>query len=342
MKILRTLIWFFAVVLVIVLVGAAFFPAKQSFTETILINAPAEKIYKQVNCFKNWKTWSPWEEGIKKQKYGDTLCGKGASRTWMSEEDGKGKQVILLSESNTHIKTKLDFEQGSKAVSEWHFEKADSSDATKVSWSFETQAGYPLGRWISKLVIIPLVQKSYAKGLEALKLHVENMPEDSLPENSADFVIETFDEQWLVSARGGTEAENIPARMKEAFDAVIRKMSKEKLKASGAPFVIWHSKKGEIYDMECGIPYGGKEFKPSKKTERSKLPGGTVLTFMHKGSYDGLQQSWLKLRTYAKKSGYELNGAPFEEYLTDPKTEKDSSKWLTKLYQPILGDEVSK
>ncbi|ALO14213.1 Transcriptional regulator, effector-binding domain/component [Salinivirga cyanobacteriivorans] len=33
--------------------------------------------------------------------------------------------------------------------------------------------------------------------------------------------------------------------------------------------------------------------------------------------------------------GLEAAGSPWEVYLTDPQTEKDTSKWLTKMYQPV-------
>jgi hypothetical protein len=41
------------------------------------------------------------------------------------------------------------------------------------------------------------------------------------------------------------------------------------------------------------------------------------------------------LDKYIEDKGYTMNGAPFEQYITDPGMESDTSKWQTNIYFPV-------
>ena len=43
-----------------------------------------------------------------------------------------------------------------------------------------------------------------------------------------------------------------------------------------------------------------------------------------------------KQLAYLKENNTQAAGAPWEEYVTDPKTEPDTAKWLTRIYFPVL------
>lgn len=66
----------------------------------------------------------------------------------------------------------------------------------------------------------------------------------------------------------------------------------------------------------------------------SSLPGGTVATTMHVGSYDQMEPAYEALAQWVKEHGQELAGDPWEVYFSDPSVEPDPATWRTEIVQP--------
>lgn len=62
---------------------------------------------------------------------------------------------------------------------------------------------------------------------------------------------------------------------------------------------------------------------------------GKVIMAQHNGDYSSTHNSWGKIEEYIKANNLEMNGAPWEQYITDPMTEPDPSKWITNLFWPV-------
>jgi len=328
-KVLKVLLWVVGILAAIILVGALFLPSETKFEQTVVINAKPSMVYKQVSCLKNWAPWSPFKEGVTENTFSGAECGQGAIQSWV--EDGmSGKQTITEALENEYLKTELDFQQGELAYSEWKFE-ADG-EGTKVTWTFESKAAYPLGRWIGFTIVKPMLTESYIKGLNALKNYAETLKPD--PDLSEIYKTETVTSVQILSVRTTAKTAEIESKMGAIYGDIMKYIKKNKLTVSGVPVAIYHTWTDTETDMECGIPFTGTA-KGDKKIKVSKTYDGKVVTFMHLGSYESSGKSWGELLNYVKTAGFELNGAAYEEYITDPTTEPDTSKWMTKLCQPI-------
>jgi hypothetical protein len=87
------LIWILiavAAIVVVFLVVVALQPADFRIQRTALIAAPAQAVFAQVNDFRNWLAWSPWEKldpqlkettKARRQEPGRNTPG-WATRTW--------------------------------------------------------------------------------------------------------------------------------------------------------------------------------------------------------------------------------------------------------------------
>lgn len=69
--------------------------------------------------------------------------------------------------------------------------------------------------------------------------------------------------------------------------------------------------------------------------KKSSIPKAKALKIVHKGDYSDLPKSYGKVFSYMKENGIEEDGSPWEQYITDPRVEKDKSKWITHIYRPI-------
>ncbi|MBK7967170.1 MAG: hypothetical protein IPK10_19115 [Bacteroidetes bacterium] len=69
--------------------------------------------------------------------------------------------------------------------------------------------------------------------------------------------------------------------------------------------------------------------------QSGKYAGGNMLVVSYYGSYEGSGAGHNAANEYAKANNLEVIGAPWEKYVTDPMTEKDSTKWLTEICYPV-------
>jgi uncharacterized protein YndB with AHSA1/START domain len=90
------------------------------------------------------------------------------------------------------------------------------------------------------------------------------------------------------------------------------------------------------YHVMVAIPIN-KEIKPGPKSVINEMVvGGNILTTEVKGGRNSIDNAMGQLQNFRRD--YKLTGVamPFELMLTDRTIEKDTSKWVTQLYWPIL------
>jgi effector-binding domain-containing protein len=62
---------------------------------------------------------------------------------------------------------------------------------------------------------------------------------------------------------------------------------------------------------------------------------GKVVKAVHTGDYSGLVNAHMEINEYMQSKNLTMAGNPWESYVTDPMTEKDTAKWVTEIYYPI-------
>ena len=160
--------------LLLVLIGF-FLPSSAQVERSIVIAAPAEKIFPHINGMRAFHAWSPWSDIDPSTRYefSGPEQGIGSQMSWYSGDDrvGAGSQEITASEPNRRIETRLQFgEDGSGRAT---FLLEPDGTATRVRWQFETEFGWDLFSRYVGLMLDTMIGASYTKGLKALKSRVE-------------------------------------------------------------------------------------------------------------------------------------------------------------------------
>jgi Polyketide cyclase / dehydrase and lipid transport len=105
------------------------------------IEAPTPVVYSQLEDFKAWGAWSPWDklDPNMKKTFEGAPKGKGASYSWQGNDKvGKGKMTITDSQAPTEIKYRLEFLEPFAATANTAFKLSPEGDkATSVTWSME-------------------------------------------------------------------------------------------------------------------------------------------------------------------------------------------------------------
>ena len=172
MKTIKILVGIIVVMILLFLAWAAIRPSEIAINEKVVINAPIEEVFEQINDLHNWQNWSPWKDSTYNTEYGEITIGKGAKMIWNDKKEGKGTLTIIESMTNKEIVATLVFGEKSDGTST-KFTFVDLPEGTEVTWSMEvTDLSFPLGRMVGYM-IEKGAEHNFAKGLEALKTYVE-------------------------------------------------------------------------------------------------------------------------------------------------------------------------
>ena len=103
---------------------------------------------------------------------------------------------------------------------------------------------------------------------------------------------------------------------------------------AGPPLVrIFGRKDGKI-DLEAAMRVA-QAISPGGRVKSGTLQAGKAVVAGHVGPFDQLEETHQKIQEWVKTQGLTKNGAPWEEYWTDPGMEPDPAKWRTKVVWPV-------
>ena len=163
-------------VVILIAVGAAYLLPRHVVVERqIVVDAPPEEVYRQVNSLRAFSEWSPWGDYDPAMEvvYSGPDTGVGNVMEWRSDHPnvGTGRQEIVEAVENAHVRTTLVFDGMNPAEAWWTLEPEGAG--TRVTWGLDSDMGdTPVGRWFG-LALDRFVGADYERGLERLRARVE-------------------------------------------------------------------------------------------------------------------------------------------------------------------------
>jgi len=136
-----------AALIVAVLIFAATRPNTFRVQRSIVINAPAEKIFQLINDLRAWDSWEPEDrkDPTMKKTFGGPESGTGATVEWDSKgQGGKGRLVINESVPPNQVAIKVDFIRPFEAHNINEFTLEPHAGGTKVTWSIQASNLYAM------------------------------------------------------------------------------------------------------------------------------------------------------------------------------------------------------
>ena len=330
MKILKKVLLVLVILIAVLAVIGWFMPSKIHIERSLTMKAPVESIFKQVNVVKNWEKWSPWRKMDPEMKvtYYDIAEGLGASYSWVGEKSGEGLITFSEVKNNELIITDLDFKGEGKATGGFRFEPA--AEGTKVTWYFDSEVGMnPFMRLFWKMGI-GMMEDSFDQGLKAMSDEADKMP--AAPAFKMEVKVMPAVDYLFIHDTASVAT--IGAKLGAHYGALVGEITKQKLEQAGAPFAIYFTESSTNWEMDAGIPVA-KAGKNAGVIQSKNYPGGNMLVVSYMGSYDGLPAGHEAARAYIQSNNLTIIGAPWEKYMTDPMSEKDSTKWLTEICYPV-------
>jgi hypothetical protein len=134
----------FLIGLVLIVGGFLFFASTRPDTyrveRSIKIDAPATVVFSQLEDFKAWGAWSPWDklDPQMKKSYAGPPKGMGAIYSWEGNKKvGKGKMTITDATAPTALTIRLEFIEPFAAVANTLFKVDPQDKASQVTWAME-------------------------------------------------------------------------------------------------------------------------------------------------------------------------------------------------------------
>jgi uncharacterized protein YndB with AHSA1/START domain len=163
-------------VVVIILGLALAQPNSFSVSRSIVINAPAEKIYPLVSDFHQWAGWSPWEhlDPNMKRTFTGAASGAGAVYSWEGNDAvGAGRMEITGAQPPSKIDIKLDFLKPIASQNSTVFELKPEGNATRVVWTMSGPSSFMTKLMGVFLSMDKMIGPDFEKGLAAMKAAAE-------------------------------------------------------------------------------------------------------------------------------------------------------------------------
>ena len=126
MRILKIILIVLAVIIGLYLLISLFLPSNYEVSRIININSAKRPVFAQVNDFRNWEAWSPWQakDSTMVVRYTSDTEGEGANFSWTTDQSKDGNMQIVSVSGMDTILTKLNFEGDDPVDGYWYFSSA--------------------------------------------------------------------------------------------------------------------------------------------------------------------------------------------------------------------------
>jgi effector-binding domain-containing protein len=161
-------------------------------------------------------------------------------------------------------------------------------------------------------------------------------PAPSAPVQTADPFGEpiTLEPKKVVAVKGNANWDSAFDTLIESFKALTAMLDKQGVKSAGNPMIVYTSTDDTGFTFLAEIPVEQDLKNLSKDMSMSKSPDGKALKFVHRGSYDNMDNTYEAITNHLDDKRLEAKDMFIEEYLTDPlKTAED--RLVINVYVPL-------
>jgi effector-binding domain-containing protein len=120
----------------------------------------------------------------------------------------------------------------------------------------------------------------------------------------------------------------------DSFKTLTALLDKQNIKPAGNPMIVYTSTDDAGFTFLAEIPVDQEPKNLAKGMSIGKSPEGKALEFVHRGSYDNMDNTYEAITNHLDDKKLEAKDTFIEEYITDPlKTAED--KLVINVYVPL-------
>ncbi len=327
-KILYTLLALLAVYIILCFVG----PKNMDVTTTKTINGSPNQVYGQIIEFRNWPNWSKWmkDDTAMSLTFGNPSSGLGGSYSWKSEKSGSGNMKITEVIPGQLVKSDLVFDDWN-STNKVTMELKPNGTNTDVTWKMIDEKPFPF--FLRGMMLVMnmngSIQKDFDAGLANMDSYIKSGKAATYL-NGFSILESDFPATTYLGKRSLLEMKDLSAYFAKHFPEIAKLAGN---KCVGPPVGIYwkwdmNSQKG---DMAAAMPVSMSEIL-NDQYKLIPVPTSRQYIIEYHGGYDKMALAYQSLDSMIHSKGIPNPSLVIEEYITDPMTEKDTSKWLTVIH----------
>jgi effector-binding domain-containing protein len=144
----------------------------------------------------------------------------------------------------------------------------------------------------------------------------------------------TLEPKTVVVMKGNANWDSAFDTLIEAFKSLTALLDKQGIKAAGNPMIVYTATDDAGFVFMAEIPVDQDPKNLTKAMSMGKSPEGKALKFVHRGSYDNMDNTYEAITNHLDDKKLEAKDTFIEEYITDPlKTAED--KLVINVYVPL-------
>ncbi|NOZ45434.1 MAG: hypothetical protein GXO79_01480 [Chlorobi bacterium] len=339
MKTLKIIGIVILVLIVVVLLLGLVMPKKYHIERSETIKAPQELIFKYAKFFKLSQKWSPWKEYDLEMKV--TYEGEdgtiGAKYFWEGNDKvGKGVQEITAIDEGKRVDSKLTFIEPWQSEDKAYVELTPEEEGIKVTWGFDGEMDYPMNVMMPFIGMDKALGTDLEKGLGKLKTLTEKMAADK---EKYGFIIYNYEygTKQFLGKKAKLKFPEIGHFFEENLPAIDKLIKENNIETDGAPSGLYYfwDMENMATEMAAAVPVKGITESPSEDYELITVKAPKALKIKFYGNYSKIGNAHNALDAYIKDNKLKQLVPVIEMYVTDPVSEPDTSKWLTKVIYPV-------
>jgi effector-binding domain-containing protein len=120
----------------------------------------------------------------------------------------------------------------------------------------------------------------------------------------------------------------------DSFKKIQALLDKQGIKSSGNSMIVYTSTDDNGFTFQAEIPVDQEPKNLPKDISIGKTPDGKALKFVHRGSYDNMDNTYEAITNHLDDKKLEAKDTFIEEYITDPLTTAED-KLVINVYVPL-------
>lgn len=120
------------------------------------------------------------------------------------------------------------------------------------------------------------------------------------------------------------------------IDQLKSYVSSQSAKITGYPMLNISTEDSISYTTKVAVPVDKRLAPSGNMNYKWMLGGGNILVSDVMGGPVSIRQAFQKIEEYVNDNKRIPPAIPFESLITDRRTEKDTSKWITRIYYPVM------
>jgi effector-binding domain-containing protein len=197
----------------------------------------------------------------------------------------------------------------------------------------------PAALFLSQAMITSCGEKKEEKKEEAPKEDTVAVVEEPKDTYEYKYEASVVDQQprWMVMiANKDMTVDKIGATLGKDYGKIGKAVGKAR--AEEAPFAIYEgwTSPDAPFTMYSAVFVTDSTLKVKAPLELKKVPAGKAVKVTYFGDYSKTEQAHMDIAHFIEFNKMQIAGNPWEQYVTDPMMEKDTAKWQTDIFYPVI------